>query len=423
MNIKNCRQSLSLGLVGLLTTAALAAPGPYEQPTPVKASTLLPASIVSGANSQVLDPVETDGYLYIYRLQTDKGELSVVSTETLKTRVHEFDMIAQMDKLSGTKEFTDAVAASAKNVAQGAVNLVTDPVDTTKKAVSGVGRLFKKIGHAISDDGSSNGNMIANVSGFSKVERAYAQKFQVDPYSRNPYLQKTLKDVSKAGFTGGLITKLGLGAVGGAAGTFLSVSSTTNSLAQLVTTKSSDELTGYNSDLLKNMGVDDDLAELFLKNDNFTQTERTAIVVALASMEQTEGREAFIKFAILTDNEDVAAFRARQAALYSAFNTHIKPIASFVFMDQFAAAVLQDKALLIIAPVDHMLWTEPVASYVSAAGSNLSASAPPRKVLWLGGTASPMALANLKKGGWEVRQNVSDELKAKAKADAEGTKS
>ncbi len=415
MNIKNRRQPLfSLVFAGLLATAAMAAPGPFEEPTPVKAASLLPASIISGANSQVLDPVETDGYLYIYKLQTDSGEMSVVSTETLYLRVHEFDVIAQMDKLSSSKEFTGAVEASAKGAAQGVVNLVTDPIDTTKKAVSGVGRLFKKIGHAVSGDGSSNGNTVANVTGFSKVERAYAQKFQVDPYSRNPYLQKKLKDVSKAGFMGGLITKLGLGAVGGAAGTFLTVSSTTNSLAQLVTTKSSGELTGYNSDILKGMGVDEDLVELFLKNDNYTPTEQTAIVVSLAAMEQTKGREAFIKFAILTDNEDVAAFRARQAAMYSAFNAKVKPIREFVFLGQFAAALLEDNALLIIAPVDHMLWTEPVASYVTAATSGASSKPHPRKILWLGGTASPLTVENMKKNGWEVRQKVADQLKAKS---------
>jgi len=223
-----------------MTTAALGVPGRTEKPEEVKAADLLPPSIVSGTTSQVLDPVADDGYLYTYQLQSKFGVMTVTSTATLYERVHEFNMIAQMDELSGTKEFSKGVEAQAKNVAKGAENLVVHPVKTTKKAISGVGRLFGKIGHAFSGDSDSH-TSVANVIGFSKVERAYAQRFQVDPYSRNPYLQKTLKDVSTAGFLGGAITKLGLGAVGGGAGTFLTVSSTTNSLGALVTSKSGKE--------------------------------------------------------------------------------------------------------------------------------------------------------------------------------------
>lgn len=400
-------RTLSLIFLGILTTCAGAQP--TEKSIEWKASEVLPPAIVSGLNSQVLDPVENDGYLNIYRLKSKFGEMRVVSTDKLYQRVHEFDAIAQMEKLKGTQEFAKGVEAQAGKVVQGAANLVTDPVDTTKKVFSGIGRMFQNIGNAISgDQAPSNGNALADLSGFGKVERSYAKQFSVDPYSRNSYLQDTLKDVSRAGFLGGTAASLGMGGVGN-----LSMLATGDAaLKDIIYTKSAQDLATFNSETLKSMGVSDDLIDLFLRNQNFTNTERAAIVLALKRMPKTQNRQNFIKFAVLTDNGDVAAFRRRQVEMYAAYDQKQSHIQEFRFLDQFAAARLEDGSLLLMAPLDHLLWTPEIANYLTAVNQQVAAQTnPPRKLLWFSGTASPLALKNLKQAGWQVEQKVADRLK------------
>lgn len=401
-------QSQRIVLIGLLSTALWAQGGPFEKATDLKAAAVLPAALVSGANSQVLDPVENDGYLNIYRLKSKYGEMRVVSTDKLTQRIHEFDAMAQMEKLKGTKEFARGIEGQAGRVVQGASNLVTDPVDTTKKVFSGIGRMFQNIGNTVSgNQAPSEGNALADLSGFGKVERSYAKQFALDPYSRNPYLQDALKDVSRAGFLGGTAASLGMGPVGNLS----MVSTGDTALKDLIYTKSAQDLATYNSDTLKNMGVSDDLTDLFLRNQNFTNTERTAIVMALKSMPNTQNRHNFIKFAVLTDNGDVAAFRRRQIEMYAAYDAKQSHIQEFRFMGQFAAALLDDGSLLMMAPLDHLLWTQEISNYVASVNQSAAQATPPRKLLWFSGTASPLALKNLSAAGWQVQQKATDRLK------------
>jgi hypothetical protein len=381
----------------------LAAVEPTEKPATYKAADLLPASIVNGAHSQVLDPVTSDGYLYVYQLKSRYGQLQVVSTATLLERAHEFDMMAQMEKLKGTQQFADAVKGKLGKVVQGGANLITDPLGTTEKAFTGVGRMFRSIGTAIGGGGQAGGDgTVSEMSGYSAVKRQYARKFGVDPYSRNQYLQTELTDVSRAGFLGGTMTSLGLGMVGGAAGTAITVASSTEQLGELVS-QPPEQVDDYCSDKLSQMGVGDDLSDLFRQNENFTITERTAIVMDLNAMSTTQNRQGFIKLAVLTHDPDVGTFRRRQADMYAAYHQKVKPVAQFQFQNNFAAGVQADGTVVVMAPVDRLLWTDDMAAYITSATAQVQGA---KKLLWLTGTASPLALQNLAKAGWEVKQKA-----------------
>lgn len=401
-------KSRPLIAIALLSSVLWADAGPTEKNLTRKASEVLPPALVSGTHSQVLDPVENDGFLNIYRLKSKFGEMRVVSTAELYERIHELDAIAQMEKLKGTEEFAKGIEAKAGKMVQGATNLISDPVETTQRAFSGLGRMFRNFGKTISGEAApSDGNALADVSGFSQVERSYAKQFSVDPYSRNPHLQNCLKDVSRAGFLGGTAVSLGAGAVGN-----LSMAATSNpALADTIYTKSNRDVAEYNLETLKAMGVSDDLSDLFLRNQHFTTTERTAIVMALNSMPKTQNRQNFIKFAVLTDNADVAAFRRHQVEMYAAYDRKQAHVQEFRFLDQFAAALLEDGSLLMMAPLDHLLWTEEIAQYVASVNKHVATQASTRKMLWFSGTASPMALKNLTAAGWQVQQKVGDRLK------------
>ena len=200
--------------------------------------------------------------------------------------------------------------------------------------------------------------------GFALTRRNYAAAFNVDIYSRNEYLQKELNEISRAGFLGETLVRIGSVAVGGAAGMALSVTGDVEALNELLRRKSAGELRAFIELTSKKMGVGDDVIELFIENCNYTITQQVALMLALESMDETTNRAAFVKFSALVDNADMAGFRRRQAEMYATYNEAIDPLSAFQILGQVAFGRTADGDVLFAAQLDHMLWTNDLAQYV-----------------------------------------------------------
>jgi len=87
-----------------------APPGPFEQPQSFPVSNILPASVLSGVNFKVEPRFENDGFLNTYIINSSYGKLRVVSTARLYKRIHEMNVINEIEKMSKTKEFAEGVA-------------------------------------------------------------------------------------------------------------------------------------------------------------------------------------------------------------------------------------------------------------------------------------------------------------------------
>jgi hypothetical protein len=396
----------------LLSPALVGAEELYDVPVTLEASTILPAELLVGPNHKVEKQVTNDGFLNTYTLNSKWGSLEVVSTPILRKRIKELDAMAEMEKLKGSKEFKAGVEQSLKRVGSGAKKLVTDPGGSVKKVGKGVGGVFKSVGGVFKGDkkrGQTEGSTIENVSGFSKVKRQYSEKFGVDPYSRNELLQKELSEISKAGFFGGAITSLGIGKVGGLA---VSVAGSVEDFTTLVHTSSPDGLRKYCKKRLEEMKVDKDIIDLFLRNTNYTITEQTAIVTSLEAMGDVEDRASFIKFAVLTDNAELATFRAVQGHLYAVYNEKWQKLARFVHFGEFSCAEAVDGTVVVVAPVDRLLWTEELAKHITALNETiLEANPNARRVLWITGTFTPLAETRLKDLGWVLRPDALKKIK------------
>ena len=405
----------TLLIASLLCSPAWASPD-YDEAVELKASKVLSAELLSGPNFKVNEKVENDGFLNVYLVTSPWGDLTVTSTPLLQKRVQELNAIAEMEKLKGTKEFENGVAQAAKKVGSGVENLVTDPGGSIKKIGKGVGGMFKSIGGAFSgkgqERGSTEGSDLERLSGFSKTKRQYAERFGVDPYSRNELLQKELSDVSKAGFLGNKITSMGLGMIGGKAVSVVGAAGGTGNVETMIHTMPPDKLRELNRGKLKAMEIDEDLIDLFTRNTNFTVTEQTSIVNDLSEMDKVGGREEMVKFAVLTDNPDLASFRTIQAHLYSVYHEKWQKLEKFIHFGEFTCAQATDGTVVIVAPVDHFLWTEPLAQQVGNLNQAILESDPKaRRVLWITGNFSPLAEKNFKEMGWELRPAALEKIK------------
>lgn len=401
------RRAFGVALGLLLTHAALAGADtlPYETPPTPSAAQLLPKEALAGANFKVRDAVVSDGYMYMYTIDSQWGELNASSTPEALQFIAELGAVAQLEALQGSKEFTGAVKKAASGVAQGAGDLVTRPVASLKGAASGVGAMFGRAHEAMVSTGAKGAqedSRLANLTGFSKVKREYAKAFGVDVYSRNPILQAHLDAVARAGFAGDITAKMAMMAIPGGAGMAVSVAGNTSRLNDTIYDLPPLELRKRNRSALDTMKVNVEVADLFIANSVFTPSEQTGVVDALTRLASTRNRDAYFRSAVLTSAPDVATFRYRQAQMYATYHAST-PLERFVTVGEVAVGQRADGTLVLCAPLDALYWTAQAADFLDAFDGALPAIGGVKgKELVLGGAISPMARKALSARGWKV---------------------
>jgi hypothetical protein len=129
------------------------------------------------------------------------------------------------------------------------------------------------------DSGLGQGQLVENLSGFSKTKRDLAIKLGVDPYCNNQVFQNELNKVAWPAFLGKLAVGFGMGAIGGGAGATIHGLDWTATLQASLRDKSPGELRQMNLDLLtNNMGIAPDAANAFVNNGAIPPTTQTLTV-------------------------------------------------------------------------------------------------------------------------------------------------
>lgn len=389
-------------LLSSLWPAQAAAPETENPPT-LSAMNLLPKPVLVGPNHAVDDVVQNDGYMNIYTLHSPKGDLRVESTALLYMRIQELEAAAAMDQINAGAEFGKSLAVSGANTVKGAVNLIIHPVDTLSGAASGVGKTFSRIGASRQENRPPDDNgQGAELLGYNQARRNYAKAFGVDPYSRNPILQASLKRLTGAGFAGDLTMTAAKAAVPG--GMVLSVLSAGSNPAakDIDVSLPPEDLFMRNRKLLAAMGVSPDVANLFIDNPHFLPTVQSRIVAVLNSMPQVKDRSLFINFCVLTDDDDVAYFRERMAELYANINATTDRLDRFVAVGKLIATRTANGGFLSAYPLDYLAWTPTMATLAKSLNEAATAMGATSKKLVVSGEVSPLAASRLRAAGWTV---------------------
>jgi len=380
--------------------------GPFEQPQSFSTSKLLPAEVLSGANFRVEPRFVNDGFLNTYIINSSYGKLRIVSTAKLYKHIHEMNVIHEIEKMSKTKEFAEGVAEKGKDVVHGAVSVVLHPIDTVTGAVTGVGKLFKRVGENVGGQARSDEeNRFEDIIGYSKTKRDYANELKVDVYSHNPLLQAELDSLTSSGYAGNMLTALAISAF---TGPVISATGTTNLLNKVVKDMAPADLRRMNREKLEKMRVLDATADAFIKNGSYTPREQTVLVNALFEMKNTQGRDQFIKFATRADHFDVTYFRQLQAEMYADNNRNATPIKQFISLGQFIAGVSRSNGIVVCFPLDYLIWTVDMAKVATALTNKVNALKwVTNKHIYLTGAISPLARKNLTKMGWDITDKTS----------------
>ena len=250
------------------------------------------------------------------------------------------------------------------------------------------------------DDDGAAGELL----GYNQAKRDTAKTFGVDPYSKNPILQTSLKKLVGAGFAGSLTGAAAKVAIPGGVGIAVSAVSETNALKNIDVATPPEDLFQANRERLKTMGATTDMADLFVENHHFTPTEQTRLVMALDRMTGIGGRPLFINLCILTDDDDLAFFRTRMAELYENINVTSDRLDHFVMAGKFLAATTATGGFLVAYPLDYLAWTPTMAGIAKNFAAAAQKSGAKTKKLVVSGAVSPLAAKMLQAGGWTVVQ-------------------
>lgn len=413
----------ALALSSLAAAPAQAAPpagkgaGAVEAPPTLRASAILPKSMLTAPNCRVDETVRNDGYLNTYTLHTPQGDLKVLSTALLGQRLQECAAIVAMDKVEPAGQFGDAVKEKGKNTVKGAVNLVTRPLATVGSALSGVGKMFQRAEESLVESKASKyeDNPAAAALGYSRSKRDIAKHFGVDPYSTNPFVKERLDRLAGADFAGSLLATGASAAVPGAVGVGVSVAGTSKWLTDMDVALPPADLRRMNRDKLAAMGVPADLAEAFIDNTDLSPVHQTLLVNALAAMSRTANREAFIAFCLSTDSEDLALFRERMALMFASYDSRKEHLVRFERVGRFVAGRTQSGRLVLCFPLDMLVWTQSTANLVQRFHDSLPGRNAAKAEFWIGGGITPLAAKSLAALGIEAHPDAAATLLAQGR--------
>ena len=411
----------TLAVTVALATAGTAAGQSYETLGNLKASEFAPAALLKGPFHTVDENVTVAGAQPNFTIRSKYGTWEARGHEMLVIRVSELPAFEQLEKVSKTDEFMKsagkAIAAPVKAVGA----FVQNPVETTGSIFSGIGLMATRVSRvaeqAVTRVGDGNApaekqvlkpaaaplgtaaprSVIGDPLGYNSQRREWAQRLKVDPYTSNGALSDKLGDVASVTFASSFPVNLTLGAVAAP----LYYAQQFNEAATLEAYQTPPTDIGIRNEArLKKMGIEGLPVRTFMRNDYFTPTLQTALVLALESMGNIAGRGEVIAFAARAASETEARY-VNNSVMMLAQHNKVMPLARIRGADNVIAGETSDGKVIVAAPLDYLPWVEPVDIF--ARRTDLKGS---ERLLLVSGKATPRAKEELASKGWRVTDQL-----------------
>lgn len=410
--MKHLLASLS---VFLLAHPALAQSDPpaFEAVATLNAADLLPAELLRGPNHRVRDIVQTDGFLAHFEIDSDFGLFTAAGVPQVQQRITEIEAIRKLVDTSKGDLFAEGMKRSLEKPVDAVKNIAKDPVGSVKKVPGTVGHFFGKLGSSIErgatkvrdqindDDASAGdsakgiGNAAKNAAGFDKAKLDTARQLGVDPYSDNARLQEEMDKVTWAFFAGGLPLRIGAAAASAGialtATNMVGVPDDTYALTQA-------ELALRDKQSLAAMGIKNEDILSFQSHAILSTTRRHQIVRSLAALPKAGGRGRIILLANSCETPGQADFLVSALAILAQRQqSGAADYRDLKVLGRLPGAVSAAGPLEVPAPVDHVTWTEQVATFASRDDIGTA-----QKSLVHTGVFSPAANAGFSAAGWTL---------------------
>jgi hypothetical protein len=320
--------------------------------------------------------------------------------------------MAAMAKTEQSASYQAALKESGINTLEGAKNLVSNPVDSVAGAGRGLSSLVSRAGEAVfqSNPGETEDSRMKQLIGFSQAKREIAHKFHVDVYSTNKELQDHLDRLAWADYTGGITISVAALPVGGAAKVVYSSSNVVRLLNEAIALTPPAELKRQNRDKLEKMGMDPNLIDLFINNVQLSPRQQTYIVAALEAMTEAVNREVALMIALPVKDPEEAMAITTLIIMYAGYNNNVTKLKQLYPVKRILGARDAEGDLVLLLPVDHLTWNAKLDGVLASVTEESARLGNGKRHMYLLGTASDVALGQLKRRGWNVRTRVAETM-------------
>jgi hypothetical protein len=392
------------------------------------AAALLPPELAAGPDFHVVDPVQGDGLMNRFVLESRFGTFSAYGRQALAVRVQEVAALRELARTSDIAIAAGGVEQGVQSEVKTAAGVVTHPVETVAGIPKGIAHLFggyRARGEEASADakqdlsaaraGAADGGGVAHAAGqgghaaksyaehylgVTAAERDYYRRLGVDPYTDNQVLRDTVRHDARIRAGAGFSMKfVGLPGIPGIGLTQRAVDAIYNEDPAVTRRRNRATLAGF--------GLTAAETDAFLNAPLLNPTRQVLLLADAEALAGVAGRGELFRHALgLTAPEEVQVYLASAAILVKAHAS--EPVAAIVSGLRLPAALRADGRLIVCGAFESIYWTADVAQLEAQLETDLPAQPQPvARELWVAGTLSDRARAALASRGWELRpQNL-----------------
>lgn len=362
-----------------------------------------------GPGYAVLSPVRTNRFLRVYQLQADQGIEQIEGDGLLKSRLSEIKAYIALESLKKDSSFLDGLKQAAQKPAAFVESTINDPMGTAKSTVSGVGRMFSRLGKgveaAVTGQGGSAADIAKSITGQAKARRQLAVEMGVDPYTFDKTLSAKLDEtasVTAAGsWTVTAITALLPG------GMLVGATRAAEDFRNVIVDSTESELQQRTEDTFRSSRISDNNILNLKANPHYTPSEKAAIAYQLASVTGIRGLDLIVAEAATADSRNQAYFQLRRIVLLAHYHRTISGLGQIRKVGGVLTGIRRDGMAAIVMPYDRVAWTQSSAQSFSALQETLNQLPfPPTGVDFLiTGDLTPMAAERIAAYGWQITSN------------------
>jgi hypothetical protein len=397
----------------------------YELPPRQPPAALLPESMVSGADYHVVDPVQCDGLMNHYVVESKFGRFDAYGRTRLAIRIHEVAALTELAKTPAIEVVAGGVGRGVESQLETVVGVVERPITTVTGIPKGIAHLFhgfvdqgnEAIGDAKSTTGSATGsggrtsaaadktasavkNYADRYLGLTAAERRWYERLRVDPYTDNAALRSTIHKNANIDAAAGFGMKfVGLPSIPGIGNI--------HELTHAIYNEDPATIRARNRVTLANYGLQPGEIDRWQNSLVLSPTRQILLMQSAATLDGVEGRGELFRHALgLTSDVEAQVYLQSVGLLVLAHRK--QPVTAILPGVRLPAARRADGHIVVCGAFESVYWTADVASGEEQIRQALLQSDAGVRELWLSGTASDRARAELSARGWNLQESVQE---------------
>ncbi len=415
------RLPVIVAAVSLLCGASTTTAADFEVPPDQSPTALLPSHIVAGRNFSIVDPVQDDGLMHRYVIDSRFGRFEAYGRSNLEIRVHEIAALTELANTSDIKLVANGVEQGAENQIHTVIGVATNPIGTVAGIPKGIAHLFNGFG-AEGEEALAQGRRLVKVSGdpassqeaakaadaakefaaqyfgLTRAEMRWYKKLGVDPYTDNVVLRNAIRRNARVEATAsfgmrfaGLPQLPGIGLMERATDAIYSEN------PAAVRARARKILSGY--------GLSSSEIETWQNSKVLSPTRQVLLLAAADALTGVEGRGELFRHALgLTSGDEAEVYLQSVGLLLQAHRA--QPLSAILPGVRLPTARRADGQVVVCGAFESVYWTEDVATGETQVRQSLPAGVSTPE-LWISGSMSERARSELHQRGWELREIVS----------------